>query len=192
MRVIKFVLVLATVGLLSACGGKSIWDTDAEVSKYTHIATDAPYLELKTMISNTTGSGGHSSLVINGTQTVMYDPAGRWDHPYSPERNDVRFGMTPQVLSHYDSWHARDTHHVVSQRIYVTPQVAQQAMQLAFGMGPSLDAQCSYNTSFLLKQLPGFEGLPRSYFPQRLMNAFGELPNVQTRKLVEKDEGKNG
>lgn len=188
LRLCVFILMAAT---LSACGGKSVWAPDAEVEKRRYVSTERPYLMLKTMINNSTGSGGHAALTINASEVVMYDPAGRWSHPLGPERNDVVFGMFPKLEENYDNWHARVTHHVVNQKIYVTPEVAEKAYKLALAAGPSLDAQCTLNISTLLRQLPGFEGLGRTYFPAKLMRDFATLPGVQTTKLFENDEGKN-
>ncbi|MCP5072379.1 MAG: hypothetical protein GY947_03685 [Rhodobacteraceae bacterium] len=184
------VLVLAGMTLV-ACGGQSVWAPDEAVQKHAYVSDERPYLMLKTMISNKSGAGGHSALLINGSQVVMYDPAGRWHHNWAPERNDVVFGLQPALLKQYDSFHARDTHHVVSQKIYVTPEVAAKAMQAAFNMGPSMDAFCSSNTSKLLRQIPGFQGLRQTYLPAKLMKEFGKLPGVETTKHFENDKGQN-
>ena len=188
---IRNLAMMLVIVALSACGGQSIWAPEEEVQKRTHVSNERPYLMLKTMINNRSGSGGHASLLINGSQVVMYDPAGRWHHPWAPERNDVLFGMTPLMLKRYDSFHARNSHHVVSQKIYVSAEVAEMAMQLAFAQGPSLDAQCTINTSKILRQLPGFEGLSQTWFPAALMRSFEELPGVETTRYYEDDEGKN-
>lgn len=179
------------LGSLAACGGQAVWAPDAEVEQRRVVSDEPPYLMLKTMISNRTGSGGHSSLLINGSQLVMWDPAGRWHHSWAPERNDVVFGLTPSLLRQYDSFHARDTHHVVSQKIYVPAAVAERAMQLAMNNGPALDAQCALTTSALLRQLPGFETVRGTYFPAKLMQSFAAIPGVTTTKYFENDTGKN-
>ena len=99
--------------------------------------------------------------------------------------------MTPGLMKQYNSFHARDTHHVVTQRIYVSPEVAAMAKQLAFNQGPSMDAQCTINTSEMLTQLPGFESLKRTWFPRKLMEQFAELPGVTETRYYESDVGKN-
>ncbi len=185
-----FFLVIAAV-VLTACGGKSVWAPDEAVAQRAYVSDEKPYLMLKTMISNRSGAGGHSALLINSSQVVMNDPAGRWHNSLAPERNDVLFGMRPALLKQYDSFHARDTHHVVSQKIYVTPEVAAKAMQVAFKMGPSPDALCSTNVSKMLQQIPGFQGLSRSLFPAKLMQSFEQLPGVETTKHYENDKGQN-
>ena len=71
-------LLIAFLAILTACGGQSVWAPDEEVEKRRYVSNEPAYLELKTMINNRTGRGGHTSLVINGSQLVMWDPAGRW------------------------------------------------------------------------------------------------------------------
>ncbi len=188
LRTLIFVVMAAT---LSACGGQSVWAPDEAVQKARYDSPEPAFLVLKTMINNRSGSGGHAALTINASQTVMYDPAGRWSHPLGPERNDVVFGMFPKLEENYDLWHARDTHHVVNQKIYVSDEIAEKALQLALAAGPSLDAQCTLNISSLLLQLQGFSSLPRTYFPAKLMEEFAKLPGVTTTKVYDNDSGKN-
>jgi hypothetical protein len=188
LRALILVVVTAT---LSACGGQSVWAPDEAVQKARYDSPEPAFLVLKTMINNRSGSGGHAALTINASQTVMYDPAGRWSHPLGPERNDVVFGMFPKLEENYDLWHARDTHHVVNQKIFVSEAVAEKALQLAMAAGPSFDAQCTLNISGLLMQLEGFSSIKSTYFPANLMRQFAELPGVQTTKVYDNDTGKN-
>lgn len=191
MGFLRVVLLVVMAATLSACGGKSVWAPDEAVQKARYDSPEPAYLVLKTMINNRSGSGGHAALTINASQTVMYDPAGRWSHPLGPERNDVVFGMFPKLEENYDLWHARDTHHVVNQKIYVSDEVAEKALQLALNAGPSLDAQCTLNISGLLLQLEGFSSLKRTYFPAKLMRDFENIPGVITTKVYDNDTGKN-
>ncbi len=41
-------------------------------------------------------------------------------------------------------------------------------------------AFCGASVSDILRGLPGFENMPRTFFPNRIMNAFGALPGVTT------------
>jgi hypothetical protein len=186
----KPILMLCAALALSACA-KEIYDSDADVQKASYVHDGAPTLTLLTMISNKNGQGGHSSLLINASQRVMYDPAGRWYSSVVPERNDVLFGMTPAVLKRYNSFHARDTHHVVIQEIPVTAQVAEIAYRTALQQGASHDAMCANNTSRMLSQIPGFEQLGVMWSPAKLSRKFGELPGVKTTKYYETDVGQN-
>ena len=100
-------------------------------------------------------------------------------------------GLTPELLRAYNSFHARSTHHVVSQKIYVSAAVAQRAAALAKANGPAADAQCALTTSRILQQLPGFGHISTTYFPAKLMDQFARIPGVTTSKYYETDVGQN-
>ena len=189
-KVFLRVILIVSVMLVSACA-KKVYAPDVAVQKYTYVSAERPSITLLTMVHNKTGSGGHSSLLINGDQRIMYDPAGRFKSKLAPERNDVMFGVTPAVLARYKSFHARQTHHVVSQTVYVTPEVAARATRLAMAQGASHDAMCAINVSSILTELPGFESLSSNWFPVKLSKSFAKLPNVITDKHYENDVGQN-
>lgn len=180
--------LIAITSTLSACANQSVWAPDEVVQKAHYTSSEPAYLVLKTIINNSSGSGGHSALTINASQTVMYDPAGRWSHSLAPERNDMVFGISPKVEENYDLWHARDTHHVVNQKIYVSESVAEKALRLTMAAGSSLDAQCALNISGLLMQLEGFSSLKSTYFPANLKKQFANLPGVQTTRVFKKND----
>ena len=189
-RVILRVALVLSVMLVSACA-KRVYAPDAAVQEYAYANSERPSITLLTMIHNKTGSGGHSSLMINNGERIMYDPAGRFKSKFAPERNDVMFGVTPALLARYKSFHARQTHHVVSQTVYVSPEVAAKAMQLALAQGASHDAMCALNVSSILTELPGFEAINSNWFPAKLSKSFAKLPNVMTDKHYENDVGQN-
>lgn len=193
MKLMRHVAMLCAAVILTACtyGTKDQFASKNHVEKYSYSSSEPPSLTLLTMISNKTGSGGHSSLFINGSETVMYDPAGRWKHSQVPEQHDLLYGVTPQLLKYYKSFHARKTHHVVSQKIYVTRAVADKAIAAAKLQGRALDATCAVNTIAILNQLPGFEHMKSTYFPAKLMRNFGAIEGVVTNKYYENDEGQN-
>lgn len=187
---LKPILMLCAALSLTACA-KEIYAPDNAVQKAAYIHNEGPSLTLLTMIHNKTGNGGHTSLMINASQRIMYDPAGRWYSSVVPERNDVLFGVTPAVLKRYQSFHARDTHHVVVQKINVSAEVAEIAFQAALQQGASHDAMCANNTSTMLSKVPGFEDLGVTWSPARFSKKFGKLPGVITTKYYETDTGKN-
>lgn len=188
---IKFFATVFCLVILSACA-KSIYAPSTAVQQYAHVGSDRPYIELITMINNRTGQGGHSSLVVNGgSYHIMYDPAGRWYSSVAPERNDVLYGLKPAVMQRYKSFHSRKTHHVVTQRKYVSRATAQIAYKVALEQGASHDSMCSRNVSAMLKKIPGFETIGHHWFPAGLMRKFGKIPNVITDKYYEDDEGQN-
>lgn len=193
MKLICRAAVLLAAVFLTACtyGTADQFASKTHVEKYTYISSERPSLTLLTMINNKTGAGGHSSLLINGSQTVMYDPAGRWKNSQVPEQHDLLFGVTPQKMKLYKSFHARKSHHVVSHKIYVSAEVAEKAIAASIAQGRALDATCAINTIDILNQLPGFENIKSTYFPAKLMKRFGEIDGVVTEKYYENDEGQN-
>lgn len=177
----KLLLILCLPAGLAACGAESVWAPDEAVARATYSPKGAPTaLTLFTVISNRSGGGEHSALMINADQQVIFDPAGTWHHPSLPERNDVHFGIGSEAIAHYEDYHARPTYHVVVQTVEVTPEVAQQAIRLAMAYGPVSKSMCSNAVSDILKQIDGFEGVGQSWFPRKTMEAFGARAGVET------------
>lgn len=139
------------------------------------------------MKNTRTGRGAHTSLLVDASQRVLFDPAGTFGHPTIPERNDVLFGMTPTVEEYYVSYHARITFFVVGHKVKVPAPVAERALRLVTGYGAVPKAHCTQSTSKILRQLPGFEAMPQTYFPNRLDDAFATLPGVTSRTYREED-----
>lgn len=187
----RLLLLLAAALSLAGCAAQSVYAPDEAVAAAAYVHNGPPSITLLTVTSTRNGAGAHSGLLINGSQRVMFDPAGTWQHPRLPERNDVHFGMTPKMVDFYIDYHARETYDVVEQTVVVTPEVAAIAMQRALAYGAVPKAQCTTATSSILRGVPGFEGLPATPFPKRLMLAFGQLPGVTTRKISDDDADKN-
>lgn len=181
-------LAIATV--LSGCA-ESIWASDAEVQAARYHHGGQAELTLVTIMNYNTKRGDHSALFINGTERVIFDPAGSWKLPEIPERNDVHFGMTPRAGASFYMSHVRPSHYAVVQRLAVTPEIGAQAMALALQAGPVPPARCASATSGLLRQLQGFEGTRSTFHPHILMRSFAELPNVQTYEIHHDDPDLN-
>src|SRR6056297_2014269 len=104
--------LLVALSILSGCAATSPYASDERIAAVSYRDTSGPRtLTLLTMVNNRTGAGGHTSLMINGSQRVMFDPAGSFYHDAAPERNDVLYGFTPQMFQAYISAHARSTFH---------------------------------------------------------------------------------
>ena len=146
-----------------------------------------PSLTLVTAIGNRDGSGGHSALVVSGSQRVLFDPAGTWRHPTVPERGDVLYGMTPTMMDFYIDYHARPAYHVVLQRVAVSPATAERALQLVRDHGPASKATCGRAVSGILREL-GFEEVDRRWFPDRIMRDFASVPGVVETKVYDDTE----
>lgn len=187
----RLALVLLLPLALAACGAQSVWAPDDAVARARHVSGEPPSITLFTVIRKGGGEGAHAGLMIDGSQVVMYDPAGTWNHPAVPERNDLFYGITPRMKAFYIDYHARETYDVVEQKIYVTPEVAEIAMRRAMAQGATPKAMCSNAVSSILDGVPGFESLPHTLFPGRLMKAFGELPGVQTKLHHDGDPDNN-
>jgi hypothetical protein len=147
-----------------------------------------PEVVLYTMISNDSGSGAHTSMMINASQRVIWDPAGSFRNEKIVERGDVVFGVTPPMEDVYRRFHARKTFHVVVQRMALTPEVAEGLLQRALVAGNQQPANCAASTARLMNATPGFPKVPQTYFPKTLAEAFGALPGVTTRRFYETDD----
>lgn len=179
---LSFALLLS----LGACGADHIWAPDAAVAKYRYVAPAPTTITLFTVISNRNGQGGHSALMVNASQRVIFDPAGTWWNPESPERNDVHFGITPGMLDNYLDYHTRITWHTVVQTLVVTPAQAERALKLVETNGSVDKAMCADNTSKILREL-GYSQIQQSFFPTKVMDDFAKLPGVKTRVYWDTD-----
>jgi predicted small lipoprotein YifL len=184
-------LALGLAATLAGCGAEPIWAPDDQVNAAVYRDAGPASLTLITVINNRSGAGGHTGLLINGAQRVVWDPAGTWWNPRAPERNDLHYGMTDRMVDIYVDYHTRETYHTVLQEIEVSPEVAQKALSLAANYGAVPKAYCGLSTSQILQQLPGFESIPTGYLPTKLMDAFAKLPGVVTRKDYDDDPDDN-
>lgn len=186
-------VLAALIGLLvlAGCAADPVWAPDEAVQAAQYRHPGPPRLTLFTMISNDTGAGGHTSLMINASQRVIWDPSGTFHHETIPERNDLLYGITPAVADVYTRYHARKTWHVIIQELDVTPEVAERALALAQGYGAVPNAYCTVSTSAILRQLPGLDGLRQTMFPVKLADQFRKVPGVRERVLHEYDSDDN-
>ena len=172
---------------LAACAGEPAWAPDDVVAAKAFRGSGPRALRLFTMRNTSSDSGAHTGLLVDASQRVIFDPAGTFSHPTIPERNDVLFGINPRVEEFYISYHARITYYVEAHRILVAPEVAERALQLVMQAGPVPKASCTRVTSAVLRQLPGFQSLPQTWFPGNLSDAFARLPGVTSQTFRESD-----
>ncbi len=188
---------LLAIGLLplvlAACGGPAepVWAPDDAVQKAVYRHEGPPKITLFTVINVRSGSGGHSGLLINGDQRLIFDPAGTFKLPFAPERNDVHFGMTENALKVYIDYHARQTWNVRAQELEVTPRQARILTRLVQEYGAVPKAQCTLAITRILKQVPGFESVKVTYFPNALAEKLEQFPGVQTRLITDDDADTN-
>ena len=96
---------------------------------------EPPSITLYTVVRKRGNEGAHSGLMIDGSQRVMFDPAGTWHHPTVPERNDLHYGITERMRKFYIDYHARETYDVIENKVYVSPAVAEAAIRRAEAYG---------------------------------------------------------
>lgn len=192
-RIIAPFAVLGLVATLAACGEtpEPVWASEVAVSQARYIPPDTSTVQLLTMVSNSDGSGGHTALLIDGPQRVLFDPAGSWFHPMIPERHDVLYGMSPQFYGFYMDYHARESYHVVVQELDVSPGQAAALIEAVEGYGPVPRTQCSAAVSSVLARTPGFETMSRNLFPLRTMQQFAALPGVRESRIYDDDSDDN-
>ena len=189
MRRVIICLILPLT--LAACGAEPKWAPDEAVQAARYSTSKPPSVTLFTVISNNTGAGGHSALMIDGSHRVIFDPAGTWYHPTVPERNDVAYGITERMYKFYIDYHARKTWFVREQTLPVTPAQAEALIAAAEANGAVPKMMCANNTASVLREVQGFENLPRTTSPLRLSKAFGQLPGVITDDHYDNDPADN-
>ena len=187
MRVFFALAVLAALSGCAATGGPEA--TPEQIAASAYREPGPATLTVFTMVNNRTGNGGHTSIMINGSQRVIFDPAGSFRHETVPERGDVLYGITPGLVAAYKSAHARDSFHVVSQEIQVTPEQAERALDLARRNGSVPGAFCTNSATTLLRNVPGFEDISVTFYPVNLMNQIAGRPGVVTDRYYENDAG---
>ena len=176
----RAVLAGLAMAALTGCGSdaESVWAPDDAVALARYRQPGPAYLALVTVRNEGDGQGAHTALLISASERVLFDPYGGWTDPSVPERNDVLYGFSPEAEARYLNYQAQDGYYYVRQEIAVPPEVAEQALALAKEAGPVGMAMCTRATSALLRQLPGFEGIGTTWFPEHLANRFGRLSGV--------------
>lgn len=184
-------LAAAAPALLSACGADNIWASDEAVRSARYASAEPPSITLFTVIGIPRGEGGHSALMINGSQRVIFDPAGSWNHPRIPERHDVLYGITDNFKNFYIDYHARSTYWVAEDSVPVSREVADLAIRRAEAQGSANKSFCAVASGQVLRGVPGFEGAPTGFSPLKLRNWFMSLPNVQSKRHMDGDPANN-
>ncbi|MVO15125.1 hypothetical protein [Parasedimentitalea huanghaiensis] len=189
MRVVSsFAAAVVALTVLGGCASQPQPNaTNATLAAISYREPGPATLTLYTMVNNRTGQGGHTSLMINASERVIFDPAGSFYADRVPERDDVLYGITPGAERAYRSGHARSSFHVVIQTLEVTPEQAQIAYQLAVTNGRVPGVFCANSTATLLSKVPGLEDIKVTFYPVKLSDQFGSLPGVVTEKYYEND-----
>ncbi len=188
MKVLGAFFVVGAI--LSGCA-ESIVDSPERVAAARYVSDEAPYVALVTMVNKSNGKGAHSAILVNGSQVALYDPAGTFAYETVPERNDVLYGITPRIKEAYEWYHARETTYVVEQKLPVSRALADAVLARMEQEGPSPKLHCGIHSGRVLQSFAEFAAVPSSYYPGELMEAFGALDGVTTRKVFQDDVGQN-
>lgn len=172
---------------LAACGATPEWADQGFIDRVAYRDPGPAYLTLYTMKNVETDNGAHTGLMINASQRVLFDAAGTFGHDSIPERNDVHYGITEQVRRFYEGYHARSTYYLLIQKRVVPDAIAERAKQLVEANGAVPKAFCTSHTSRIIAQLPGFDTVRSSFFPDNLARQFGRLPGVENATYREND-----
>ncbi|GAB5430669.1 MAG: lipoprotein [Epibacterium sp.] len=182
------ILILALCAALAGCAAPQRPDADPEtIASVAYRDAGKPSMTLITVVNNRTGEGGHTALMVNASERVIFDPAGSFYADIVPERQDVLFGISPRIFQAYRSAHARSTFHVVTQEVPLTPEQAQIAYHLVTTNGRVAGAFCANATSSILQQIPGFESIDVTFYPVKLQEQMAQFPGVVTDKYYEDD-----
>ncbi len=172
---------------LIACSGVSVRAPQEAVDRVKYRTTGTRSLTLFTVKNVSSGNGAHTSLLVDASQRVLFDPAGSFGHPTIPERDDVLFGFTEYLEGVYRSYHARETYFVISQKVNVPAATAELALQLVMRNGAVGKMGCTRATSKIISQLPGFEQIGTTWFPNNLSDEFARIPGVTQQEFREND-----
>ena len=188
---VRFGLVLASVLTLAACGADNNFADDASVAKARYSSGQPPSITLYTVVNNRTNQGGHSSLLIDGVERVIYDPAGTWYHPSAPERLDLHYGISERMMTYYLDYHARVTFRVIEQKLPVSQATIDLILARVMQEGAAGKATCAITLSGVLRDIPGFESIGSTWYPNKLAEDFGRLPGVTERIIRDGDPDEN-
>jgi len=191
MRVVA--LLIASLLVLAGCAGSvdTRNATDAQIAAASYRDPGPAKVTLYTAVSNNTGSGAHSAMMISGSQRVLYDPAGSWYHPLAPERGDVHFGFTDFMRNFYLDFHSRETYHILVQEKEITVAQADAMIAAALEQGASPRAYCTQYVSRAMGRVPGFDSIRPTWFPLALSERFAELGGVTEFRVYDDDPNYN-
>ncbi len=178
------VALVALFLFLAACTKPAVWAPEADVLAARYVHPGPASISLFTIVSNSSGNGDHAALMINASQRVLFDPAGSWRHPLSPERHDVHFGFTEAQLGRYTRYHARGSHRVRIQHLELPPETAETILALAQRAGPVPNGHCARAIGAIFRQVPGLQHMPVAFPPNTLSNAFATIRGVREENVT--------
>jgi len=189
----KRLLIAFSLGaslFLGACVNNSVFPPE-EIASMRVVTDEAPFISLITMVNDKSGGGEHSALLINGSQQVLYDPAGSFRSSRVIRSEDMIYGMTPELVDYYNSYHARFGYYVKIQKLAISREQADALIIRAQAEGAVPKLTCAIATTNILGDFAMFDSIGRTILPGRQMRRFGALPGVETTLVREDDIGQN-
>lgn len=187
---IRPLILLAAAVLLAGCE-TYIAAVPGEVARARYVSDEPPSVTLLSMVSTRTGRSAHSALLINGSEQVIYDPAGTFQHPDLPRRYDIHYGVTPRFLDYYERYHARFSHFVQSQKVYVSRETADMVLANAVAQGRTPKFLCNTSVAAALRPVAPFGEVRGGFFPETTRDDFARISGVEDSYVYEADVGKN-
>ena len=177
-----FVLGALALPLAACAPGVAKWASDAEVERVRLRGPGPAFLGLVTVKTEETGDGVHSALMIQASETVLFDPFGGWVDRATvgrvAERNDVLHGFGPEAQARYLAYQAEDGYFYTLQKVEVADALAETVLQRAKVAGPVAQGRCAISVCGLLEGQPGFEGIGRVWLPRSLEARFGRVAGI--------------
>lgn len=192
MRALKAVFLLGLGLILAGCVNPNAGTAPAEEIAASRYASPEPaFVSLITVVNERTDFGEHTAILINGSQQVIYDPAGSFRYSKLPRRDDMLYGVTPQYADYYNSYHARFGYYVKVQKVEVSRELADQMIAAAQARGSVPKLFCSIAASDVLNDFEMFSAVRSTFFPDAIMKRFTSMPGVETTIIREDDIGQN-
>lgn len=185
-----FVLLLTAFLVLSGCEVYRAAEP-AEIESARYVSNQPPSVTLMSMVNSRNDRAAHSALLINGSEQVIYDPAGTFQHPDLPRADDIHYGVTPRFLDYYERYHARFDYYVHSQQIPVSRDTADQILANVKARGHTPKMFCADSVTASLKPVPPFQNMRITLFPETVRRDFAQIPGVQDSYVREVDKGQN-
>jgi hypothetical protein len=184
---------LAALLAVALLGGCEVYTpaTPDEVARARYVSDETPSVTLISMVNAENGRSAHAALLINGSEQVLYDPAGTFTHPDLPRRDDIHYGVTPRFLDYYERYHARFSHFVHVQKVEVDMATANQVLANAQAHGRTPKMLCAGSVTAALRPVPPFTGVRTSFFPEAVRRDFAQIPGVEDSYVYDVDVGKN-
>lgn len=177
----------AGLTVLAGCSAIAPSASEEEIAAVSYKNDGPKSVKVMTVINASSGSGSHSSLLIDGPQRIIFDPAGAFEYDLIPERNDVLFGIDPRNEQIYKSSHASEKKYIQIQTIPLTEEQANIAYQTALNWGASPAAHCTSATSGVLQRVPGLESIETTWYPRKLAAQVSRIPGVREEIYSEGD-----